>query len=194
MKFQEEQLHYGDFYAQWLKCKLFTQRIADENSESVGNVKYKIAHILLESIEKRTMKLLENEGINACLFMDPRFHHTLTGEKRTEATIYLKKIWDKVKALNTKESTSSTCVNPAIDSEDMDIGEQLLTSFLSGQIQRSSRASIDVYLKIESLNLPFMRSDTNVLNFWKEKKYEEPELYALSNVCFAIPPTQVNYN
>ncbi|XP_034487200.1 uncharacterized protein LOC117791518 [Drosophila innubila] len=51
--------------------------------------------------------------------------------------------------------------------------------------------STNVYEKIETLKLPFMKSIVNVLNFWKDRKSNDPELYALSKVCFAIPPTQV---
>uniref|UniRef100_A0A6P4E107 Uncharacterized protein LOC108039150 n=1 Tax=Drosophila rhopaloa TaxID=1041015 RepID=A0A6P4E107_DRORH len=65
----------------------------------------------------------------------------------------------------------------------------LLDDFLSANIVPNE--STDVHGKIESLKLPYMKSSENVLNFWKVRKLSDPELYALSKVCFAIPPTQV---
>lgn len=74
-----------------------------------------------------------------------------------------------------------------------DEAEEMLNSFLTEKLQTASGEIVytDVHSKIGNLHLPFLRSDTDVLQFWKERKHSEPELYALSNVCFGIPPTQV---
>jgi len=68
---------------------------------------------------------------------------------------------------------------------------ELLDNFLSASMVLPHE-STNVYEKIETLKLPFMKSNVNVLNFWKDRKSNDPELYALSKVCFAIPPTQVS--
>lgn len=36
-----------------------------------------------------------------------------------------------------------------------------------------------------------MKGNSSVLDFWKSRKESDPELYGLSNICFAIPPTQI---
>lgn len=50
---------------------------------------------------------------------------------------------------------------------------------------------MDTYSKIENFKLPHHRVETNVLDFWYGKQFTDPELFALANICFAIPPTQV---
>lgn len=44
----------------------------------------------------------------------------------------------------------------------------------------------------EWLNQPRAHSSTNVLEFWKLKKYYFPELYKLASTVLAIPCTQVS--
>ncbi|XP_043867344.1 uncharacterized protein LOC122757843 [Drosophila mojavensis] len=66
----------------------------------------------------------------------------------------------------------------------------LLDTYLGATISPTDDCT-DVYTKIETLKLPYMKANVNVLNFWRERKSTHPELYALSKVCFAIPPTQV---
>nr|XP_044250883.1 uncharacterized protein LOC108069747 [Drosophila takahashii] len=69
--------------------------------------------------------------------------------------------------------------------------DDLLDEYLAQGILSNTVSTNDIYSKIKNLQLPPMRSDANVLSFWKEKQNTDPELYALSNVCFAVPPTQV---
>ena len=79
-----------------------------------------------------------------------------------------------------------------LDSNTRNEAEDMLNSFLTEQLQSvSGKTYTDVFSKIANLHLPFMRSDNNVLHYWKERRHSEPALYALSNVCFGIPPTQV---
>ncbi|XP_037932575.1 zinc finger BED domain-containing protein 4-like [Teleopsis dalmanni] len=163
VKFQEEQLHYGNFYA---LC-------------------------LMESIETRTHKLLSNASLDACLFLDPRFHQMLNDSQRVEAVAYLKKLWEKIKShvpklLHSSNPSHLTATESVQVLEEDD--DDLLNEYLAANLVPTDEW-IDVYLKIERLNLPFMKANLNVLNFWKERQCSDPELYALSG--FAIPPTQV---
>jgi len=193
IKFQAENLNYSDFYAQWLKCKMVTTKIISKNC---GRMFVKtIGEKLLESFERRSLKLMDNAGLNACLFLDPRFHHTLSPTKRQEAVKYLKHIWEKMKSVSPAPEESlcedTTLYSNHINNE----AEDMLNTYLKEQLRENSgeTAFTDVFSKIANLHLPFMRSDTNVLQFWKNRKQTEPELYALSNVCFGIPPTQVTH-
>ncbi|XP_036317408.1 uncharacterized protein LOC118732381, partial [Rhagoletis pomonella] len=190
IKFQEEELNYGSFYAQWLKCKFLTEKNLQTSSDPWSQ---KIGSSLLRSIERRTSKLLANESFNACLFLDPRFSHKLTANKRSDAITYLKKLYEKLKEtgsikcdrVNSFPNTSTT-----LDVEDFDDGDQYVNDYLSQNLEDTNEDSIDVYSKIENLKLPFQKVNTNVLEFWREREFADPELYLLSTICFAIPPTQ----
>ncbi|XP_075162572.1 uncharacterized protein LOC142235198 [Haematobia irritans] len=187
-KFQVEHLHYGNFYAQWLKCKMLTSKTVQNNNEKVF-VK-RIGTALLNSMEERMSHLLVEKSFNACLFLDPRFHHTLSVEQRQEAIDYLKCIWEKI-----RDTSNDETLLMATDTTFQDEGEELLNLFLTEKLQTPAGDAFntDVYAKIENLHMPFMRSDTDVLHFWKEKKHSEPQLYALSKVCFGIPTTEVTF-
>ncbi|XP_053951090.1 uncharacterized protein LOC128858666 [Anastrepha ludens] len=191
-RFQAENLHYGDFYAQWLKCQMLTNKIIRTNlAEDMAK---KIGNKILKSMEKRTSELLENESLNACLFLDPRFHHTLSSKKRLKAVIYLNNLWEKLCSFSPTSQlvpNDNTLMENEVKFEDE--AEEMLNSFLTEKLQASSAEVkyTDLLSKISNLHLPFLRSDTDVLQFWKEKEQSEPELYALSNVCFGIPTTHV---
>lgn len=191
--FQEEQLHYSNFYAQWLKCKICTEQILVKSNQAMTQT---IGKLIMQSFEKRTPTLLSNCSLVACLYLDPRFQHTLTAKQKVDAIHYLKRTWDRINEINpggivcsTPNSISHNNHNQFFDDED-----ELLHEYLSGGVEANVSNVTDVYIKIEHLQLPFLRCNLNVLEFWKDKRFTDPELYALSNVCFAIPPTQVCYN
>jgi len=77
----------------------------------------------------------------------------------------------------------------ASDTVDEGSNFDLLDDFLSANIVPNE--STDVHGKNESLKLSYMKSSENVLNFWKVRELSDAELYALSKICLAIPPTQV---
>ncbi|XP_067617601.1 uncharacterized protein [Eurosta solidaginis] len=231
IKFQEEELHYYDLYAQWLKCKILTEKLVQISPDSLSQL---IGNNLLNNIEHRTSQLLTNECVNACLYLDPRFNHILSAHKRADAIVFLKKIYDRLKEMggptecesssikseNCMETTSSIKSEPcmettssiksehcmettsSIKSEKSDSTYNTLTVFnaaalededdyvneyLCQNLEARNADHTDVYSKIENLKLPFQRVNTNILEFWKERESVDPELYALSNICFAIP-------
>ncbi|XP_028898464.2 zinc finger BED domain-containing protein 4 [Zeugodacus cucurbitae] len=189
-KFQEEQLHYRNFYAQWLKLKICTDKIVNDATHDMTRT---IGEKILSSIEMRSKILLNNKFLISCLFLDPRFQHTLTPQQKNYAVNHLKSIWDRINDINstgqlcsTPNSGSHQSVNHFFDEED-----ELLNAYLEQGIQTEVSSTFDVYSKIDNLQLPFQRIDADVLTFWKGKQCTDQELYALSNVCFAVPPTQV---
>lgn len=187
--FQEEQLHYGDFYAHWLTCKLLISKTVEENEVNQNTSLYKISKLLLDNIEKRTTTLFTNHALLACLYLDPRFHHILTIAQRKDAVEYLKLLWEKLTSICkieiNIEATNSTTTEKEKEND-------ILGDFLDHIFNTNHAENDDIIKKIEKINLPYTNSKINVLQFWKDRKYSEPELYTLSNVCFGIPPTQVN--
>ncbi|XP_049302982.1 uncharacterized protein LOC115065771 [Bactrocera dorsalis] len=188
VQFQQEQLHYGNFYALWLVCKLSTNQIVTTSTSSKDSIIYTIGEMLIESMETRTKKLVSNVGFDACLYLDPRFQHILDGSQKQRAIHFLKTLWAQIKIHSPIQNLSITNSKTS-DTEHRESTLDLLDDFLS--IGVVPNESTDVHRKIEMLKLPYMKSSTNVLNFWKERKSSDPELYALSKIVFAIPPTQV---
>lgn len=92
-QFQEEQLHYSNFYAQWIKLKISTEKLVKDTNQNLTKT---IGNEILNSIEKRTKILFNNKFIVSCLFLDPRFQHILS-------------IWDR---LNSLHPTGNMCSTP----------------------------------------------------------------------------------
>ncbi|KAM7358156.1 uncharacterized protein ACRADG_003211 [Cochliomyia hominivorax] len=193
-KFYNEEIHFGDFYAQWLKCKLLTAKLASNSNTQNNHYIAKISKELLNAIEIRSKDILNKDYYKACLFLDPRFHHTLKIETKNNAIDYLKKLWslskmynpDVVNTVTHREEISST--QSFLNEEDA-----FLNEFLLQTVSETDTRTYEVHNNIARLKLPFKAVDTNILKFWHNLKSNEPEIYPLSAICFAIPTTQV-YN
>lgn len=75
LKLQNEQMNLGDFYGLWLKFKLDLER---NTNKQLGADLY--SHIL-----KREKYFIENELLNAAVYLDPRFRLMLSNENTTKA-------------------------------------------------------------------------------------------------------------
>ena len=191
IKFYGEELHCGDFYAQWLKCRLITEKFlsAETNTDSCF---YIILKELSNCIERRTQMLLTQGRYVACLYLDPRFQRTLNLQQKSIALDYLKKLWRLATLYNfeivcSKDSEDISNDDPPTDEDE----DAFLNEFLSQDVQIKDTKTADVYKKIENLKLSFQMVDTNILQFWKGQQQTEPEMHALSSICLAIPATQV---
>jgi hypothetical protein len=74
LRFQVEKLNFGDFYADWLRMKLLIENKLSNYLAESSHPHLAIYEMLDKSIKAREKKLMRNEGLNACLFLDPRFH------------------------------------------------------------------------------------------------------------------------
>ncbi|KAM7358160.1 uncharacterized protein ACRADG_003215 [Cochliomyia hominivorax] len=191
-KFYQEELLFGDFYAQWLKCRILTEKLLKANKHK-GNYLEIILLELLKSIENRSNELLNHDYHKACLYLDPRFQHTLSKREKIFAVDYLNQIWNVAKIYNSDlqdpVTVIKTTTNSSIQFSDSEDDDVCLNKFLfqSAQINEST----GIYKKLEELKLPFQMANTNILAFWNDYKCKEPQIYTLAKICFAIPATQI---
>ncbi|XP_073829553.1 uncharacterized protein [Musca autumnalis] len=195
LKFQEDHLHFGDFYAKLLQCQLQIKKTLSDNSHDNSTILYKICSILSQSIAMRIKMLFDNPTFVSCLYLDPRFHHMLRDAYKSKAIAYLKMIWEKMVTIchvTVATTANSSTIKSEQDEELVDNDEDsLLIAFLDQEFYTNHTTNVDVNARIEKLELPYVRT-SNVLLFWKERKCSDPELYGLSNVCFGVPATQVS--
>lgn len=88
LKLQACQLLLGDFYKYWLEMTLHLK-----------NQNHELSSKLLNCIELRQTELVDNETMNAALFLDPRFRRLLSREKMQSAKNHLKHIIHRVESL-----------------------------------------------------------------------------------------------
>lgn len=105
--------------------------------------------------------MLNNKFLVSCLFLDPRFQHILSPQQKTDAINHLKSIWDRLYSLN---PTGNMCSTPnssfnQIDNFFYDEEDEMLEAYLSQGVQSKVNSSIDVYTKIENLQLAYQRFD-----------------------------------
>ncbi|KAI8120087.1 hypothetical protein CVS40_8584 [Lucilia cuprina] len=125
-----------------------------------------VGTFLLENMAIRSKKIMENDMLRACLNFDPRFQHKL------------------------KPNYVQSARNNNVELEAT--GElDILTEHLMPQ-DSDETENYSTYAKIENLKLNFQRSTICVLNYWKQRRFTDPELYILSNIIFGVPPTQVS--
>lgn len=168
IKFQEEDLNYCDFYYEWLKMKLKIQKELGSNSD---NVISSIANSLLASIDKREKKLMENVGLIACLFIDPRFSNTLDIDQKNQAKSFLKFIFNQI----IKHTSSTTVRNPEGVHNISNVSGSGTTGVEeSNEINEDSEDDLDKYLREHQINSANQNIDPYDIGKEIDEMYLEP--------------------
>ena len=89
---QQQHLTLGDFYGIWLRCKLEISKASPTE----------FSQLLLSSIKKRELALLENDVFVACIFLDPRYKVLLNEEEKTSAIAHLQNTWISLQNLKSQ--------------------------------------------------------------------------------------------
>lgn len=226
---QKEQLTMGDFYINWLRCKLETE-----------NINTSLARNLALRMTERERILLENDVFLSAVYLDPRVNSTLSDDQCQRAKNHLVATYERYTFLTLRESTSSLNQdseddnyllshststiddNQFLESASNNIQHQsssddyyAVTHASSSTAIATSNTEIDEFLQRQHrlrrnllenstqadqlhallknfLNEPLLRSNANILEFWKSRKCTHPQLYFLSEITLSTPPTQVS--
>lgn len=76
----QEQLFLGDFYKLWIDLKVQLRFMDTETSR-----------VIYSYLENRAPQILNNDAINAAVFLDPRLRRLLPSQKKGECKKHLKK-------------------------------------------------------------------------------------------------------
>jgi len=196
---QAEQLLPGDFYAEWFRCKLRTQKVDSDLARAiVENLTAREKGKVNKKGEERVPSLFEYPGFLAGMLLDPRYFSILEGNQIKEAKEYLTKVWARLQAKKLSPETSpSMHLDQDLHAFDREDSDSELEEFLKGKREELSEVStpdltisllIDTYLKTTK---PMPRKSKNVLEFWESQRLISPTLYELSQIVLAIPLTQV---
>lgn len=186
---QREQLTMGDFYGTWLKCRMQTSKIDCP-----------VATALVAFMKRREKWLLGNNLFCAAIYLDPRYHVSLSSDEKSRAKQHLIRTWEQIKS-----SMEDPRARPADSPDSPDKTETLsadddLESFLKEKEESSSelrtksrRKSDEIERLLESFEKePRVKKDANVLEFWTRERLRLPELHQLAEVALAVPATQVS--
>lgn len=199
-KLQAEQLTLSEFFGAWYEVKVATKK--RNNS---------FAMLILERIEFKEQKLLNNDVLLSAVFMDPRYKVLLNKTQIERAKNHLKHVWTRIITIqNCKENLSlnydinSTSTSSETDSI-YDELENLLKLKERLHDMENSRSSLstdsDLYIQLRRIETELdtynieqkrLSRKTDILQFWNEKKKNQFELYKLATVVLSVPATQVS--
>lgn len=186
-RLQEEQLTFGDFYIYWIKC-----------ITELEQMNTPIALYLVICMKAREGNLLTNDTFLSAVYMDPRVNSILSEEQNERARIHLM-------------HTHQRYINLQLQTQDRPTDENDLNQ---DNVPHTSRSNIDGFFErryrerqrerpteacnqlknslIDFLNSPLLPTHENILKYWYEKRFTDPQLYSLSTIALATPPTQVS--
>ncbi|XP_011698547.1 PREDICTED: zinc finger BED domain-containing protein RICESLEEPER 2-like [Wasmannia auropunctata] len=200
-KLQTEQLTLSEFFGLWFETKVATEAIQTP-----------FATVIVEQMIYREQKLINNDILLSAVYMDPRYKVLLDNTQIQRVKTHLKHLWIKIISLNRKdismnesnENLNGSSSNSSGTSSTFDEFENLLKlkerqHNVTNSYSSSSTES-DLYLlyrvesELERYNTEQKRLNRkiNVLQFWEEKKQNQPELYKLAMTVLAVPATQVS--
>ncbi|XP_036317391.1 uncharacterized protein LOC118732368 [Rhagoletis pomonella] len=188
---QTDSYTIGDFYRDWLLCEAQLENIQSNE----------FAIHLLQSMQSRKTKLLENNAFNAALYMDRRFNYMdspfLNEIQKKQAVTHI---------INTSAILSSLegCTEIGSDSE-IDHAEQVQVfddkyDLLERKANSITQQSVQVSQNIQSLRLKLeglaqqskMPFNTDIINYWKNLQIPEPTLSKLSQIILSVPSSQTS--
>lgn len=211
---QEERLLLGDFFALWMKCKIRLQHLAERSDNP-------LAQHLQMSMEKRERgqlyktgrekctPLFEYPGFKAALFLDPRYFSFLEGDDVESAKVYLLHLWERILKLRRSQHAEScnddntalcdgndnnNILSSASEDEDDDLKHILSLKDSERYTSTAIRSKVNIRLVLDNYftGTKRLKAKTDVVQYWEDQRFRQPDLYELSSAVLAIPATQVS--
>jgi hypothetical protein len=207
VRLQKENLSLGEFYGIWLRLKACVQ----SNSKHPPSKK-----VLLDMLNLREAKLVDNEAVVMAIFLHPRYRVLLSPLQQDSAKRHLRALLKRKELVEEPaaceaESDSDDLSAEYIDDpstanseeRDLDIDpleELLRTAEASSAHQFEETEPSTVRDALEKEITDYMKqprgklqleSDSQLLKFWISMKASYPLLSELALVVMCVPPTQV---
>lgn len=179
----------SDFYGSWLKMERSLNKLVAYNSLCT------FAEKLIEMVEKRKKSLLNNQALICAVYLDPRFNFKLTQEENQIARLTLENLFERVKRFKESSSQSKPATHDIDDSFERDcVASGMPQAFLRSSTLETTDSMflatnfIDLFKSFEACDR--LHNRDSILEFWSDRKNEDPVLYELAAIVHAIPPTQ----
>lgn len=178
---QNEQMTMSDFYG------LYVLLLA--NLDSVDNIYSKL---LTEILNKRCNNIINTELMRGCIYLDPRFQAFLDEKQRQGAISYLAEIYNyycnmttDVKCVEIKRNMVLKDSNNILQSL-RDIMKE------NNNYKKKNRKEDIEYLLLDFEFVDEIDINQSILNYWEANKYLRPQLYFISQIIYAVPPTEAS--
>ena len=176
---EELQLTVGDFYKDWLKCKMETQKLDSEFARNIAG------HMI-----KFEEKMIKNRAFLTAVYLDPRIRVTLSEDQTKKARQHLENTWRRVCSVCRLQTEAN-----ALDEVEIDPGNSSLEDDLEIFLRSKDRNNIQAMLNVSFLSSQFKsyeerpreKTSTNVIHFWESSGQATPELCQLAMIALACP-------
>lgn len=182
--FQKNNLTLSDVYGHILDFKLQLS----EQSQST------LASSIIECIDDRMKKILDNVLMKSCVYLDPRFQINMAQADKQEAIDHLVCLYRRFRKFNPIDSQNETIPAANQNVEELSRLEKYLMekhplTEASTQIEDEQR----IYDKLISFGrIGRVASDSKIEDFWNANKHIYPDLFVLSTILNAVPSTEIS--
>lgn len=142
--------------------------------------------------------MLKNECILACVYLHPKYNPLLSQEEKIIAIRHISYLWQRVQTLTLPDMFGVQPLlqeDPADSENDCENIDELLNLRKKRStlpIPDSTSALSHSVNKYEKLLLTSNIDATNPMQFWRNRRDTDYELYNVATVIFAVAPTQVS--
>lgn len=210
-KIQKPDFTLSEFYGACIKMREMLKFFAGKQDK-----KSNLAKCLLSEYDGRRSKMLRNQAMLAAVYLDRRFGADLDADEIELSKLTLCSIWEQVKSI--RAPNENTHVHQeSIDDTNREVEFDFASYFAmkgfvttdigqcdqatSNNIERSSDKDIspnykmtksEFLISLDSFErkFPIINHTIPVFTFWEEQKQNFPEIFEVSNILFAIPPSQ----
>lgn len=187
-KLQSETLTLSDLYGYWMLLRIKVSKSDHELSKQ----------LLIEMNGTYHKILTENPAVIATVYLDPRYQRGL-GARKCLAVTFLADLYEKIVRVETDDTTISIETND-VSKDHEDGSYEELDEYLNacnsayGNFSVNSSSTHDENEDITKILYDFNNKElpltASVLDYWKRNQHTYPQLFKLSTVMMAIPPTQ----
>lgn len=203
---QEKELSLSDVYGIWLNMQVHLRLL-------MKKCKTSFAKCLKECIVMRKKTIFENPVTSAAVYLDPRYRTEILRkeEQRNQAIEFLTNLHNRIQNIKTiaapveNEQVNNVSAlleecNVSIDFNDPKQLQKYLNRSSASSLSDNSfdlpeqrDIGFDIRLMIELFQPEKvdLRKDKTIVQIWEDLKTENPHLYELATVIYAVPPTEV---
>lgn len=176
----------SDFYGSWLKMERGLQKLVAASP---------FAQAMIKELEKRKKVLLNNQALISAVYLDPRYNFKLTAEEVQIAKMALQSLHERLKKQNKSTLQSNSVTHGEDDSFEEDCVASGMTRAIRSGITAPAPENICIDTSFTDLFESFdqcvrLHHKDSILEFWHDRRNEDPALYELASIIHAIPPTQ----
>lgn len=170
-------------------------------------MKTSLAMKLKSAIETRQKLVFNNSAMICAVYLDPRYRAEITQYQsiasENEAKMKLIELWNRLNmieqsnSMNNISTSGNLSTSSIFNSSDSFDSTRDMNEYLrrGGNVSSSSditgTETNDINTAIEAFNPEFMPMEHSIIQYWENRKDENPLLYKLAMAIYAIPPTEV---